>query len=223
MGYIFVERRDEIDYTYTLGTEFEYKPAELSDIDPATSNYHAFDLVFTKGSNIPPLCHSVQSTIQFYCSSQEGRGSPVLSVIDECNPIFIWNSTYACPKCLDTDINKELGACIDNSRYITYRTSRPCNGVILSPTTEACESLSVGKGTALLAVSIVLIVLLVGLGLALVFFKQKRELQIKYKTLKGDTNLDSDSSDLGIKKEEDIVLDEESLPEGDEEDEKDPI
>jgi len=237
-SYVFVEYKtaDEIwQSPKTLGSEFEFNI--VTDHEDFTSlksysSYHTFDIKYTSnlGRNVPDSCPQTQVTLQFYCSVEVGRGEPKLTRYDQCFPVFSWNTTYACPTCTEDDIIKEYSACIDNKRLIFSRFSRPCNGEnMLPPTvTEPCESVSVGRTTALLSVAIVLIILSIGLSLAILFFKQKRELQIKYKQLKGENNLDdSDSSDLGLGKRdgEEIALEEEeSLPEVSvQEDQKEPI
>jgi len=205
-------------------------PDTIPEIDVASANFHTFSLVYTKGKNIPNTCKSVSTTIEFYCSAKEGRGSLVLYKLDDCNPVFIWNSSYACPKCNpEVDIIKEYGSCIDNLRIVSYRYARPCNAesvLIHQAEQEPCEGIKVGRSTAIFAVAIVLLLVLIGLGLAFLFFRQKRDLETKYKILKSENNLDdSDEDGLGVRKDDvEIGLEDDSLPEVPEkEDDKDPI
>jgi hypothetical protein len=226
-SYIYMYRNNDPTYYPTgLGSLFVFEdhrpPIDPTD-DFSIDNYHSFDIVYTAKStnNIPLGCNAVKSKIQFFCSSTAGRGDLVLEQFDQCNPIFLWNTTFACPKCQDFDLLEEYGACIENSRLVTQTWKRPCmdlDGILKESRTEPCQNIKVGRTTAIITVAAVLLVLLVGLALALLFFRQKRDIEVKYQLLKGENNLDdSDNEGLGemrerSRKEDSVAL--ESMGEG---------
>jgi hypothetical protein len=226
-SYIYMYRdNDPTFYPTGLGNQFTFvdrRPVTVRFEETYIDNYHAFDIEYsaTSGSNIPIGCNKVLTTIQFYCSSTAGRGELELEQFDQCNPIFVWNTTHACPKCQDFDVEIEYGACIDNSRLVTQSFRRPCldlDNLILSESKiEACQNIKVGRTTAIITVAAVLLVLLVGLALALLFFRQKRDIEVKYQLLKGENNLDDSDEGLGelrerSRKEDSVAL--ESIGEG---------
>jgi len=132
---------------------------------PTLQNPHTFDLVYTQGKNLPFSCTSVQTTIRFVCDITQGRGAPVsLQVNDRCQTVFQWASVYACHKCQESEIVIELGACVDGTRIVTYKYNIPCFGLPPAATHQDCQDVSLAKKTAIIAVTSVAIVVVVGLA-----------------------------------------------------------
>jgi len=177
---------------------------------PLPTDIHTFDLVYTQGNNKPEGCPSVKTTIKFVCNTESGRGSPVATeVMDRCRTVFTWTSVFACHKCLDSELVTDLGACIDGQQVKSYRYLVPCYGTPPVAVQQACEDINLAKNTAIFAVSVVAIVLVLGLASALFFFQQKRTLEAKYELLKTEANVDSDDEPMATPKDKPVELDEE--------------
>jgi len=197
-------KNDIQHYPFSMGTLFEFHSQPIPELDAGSTNqqYHAFDIYYTEGNNLPIGCNYVQTSIKFFCDLHAGRGELKLLQSDSCNVQFTWNSSYACPTCdIEKDVITEVGACIDGQRILTSRFARPCNDIevtTIAYDTQACEILTVNKFTGLAIVAGVIILLLGGIGLAILFFRQKRELEVKYKQLKTDNNLADSDGDEGL-------------------------
>jgi hypothetical protein len=207
-SFVYIIPKETI-YAKSMGGTLEFLLVYIPD--PTTlqldthkfESYHSFDLIYTKGSDLPPGCQEVKTIIQFYCSPEEGFGSLILHQSESCSATFFWNSTYACPKCTEADLIEEYSACVENQRRVTYRFGRACHDMDsikpLFPRLENCQNLTVNRSYGLLTVAGVIGLLLVGFGLAFLFFRQKRDLENKYQQLKTDHNLgDSDGDEHGL-------------------------
>jgi len=148
---------------------------------------HTFDLVYSRGQNLPEGCPSVNTTVQFYCAAHEGKGYPeVRSYEQPCNVTFVWRSLYACPVCRLEDQVDVIGPCKNGkrTRYTSY--SVPCNGPTSFPVEEDCSDLELERSTVLFGVLIGALLLITGIGCACYFFQQKRNIEAKYELLRNE-------------------------------------
>lgn len=166
----------------TLGTFLQFEAVE--DQWP-----HTFNLVYTLGSNLPPGCTKVNTTIQFYCDIPQEQGTPKLvSNVGKCTNTFNWHSAWACPVCRASDIMPSKGTCTNGMRQVIYAYKSPCfsQSPLPAPTQEKCAEVSLGVG-AVVAISLASLCVLVGVGgAAFWFYKQRRETEIKYQALQTD-------------------------------------
>jgi len=189
----------------TLGTWLEFKPLEVAQppVAPDTKQVtifdpHTFDLVYSRGTNLPLGCTTVNTTIQFYCSLHEGKGFPQATIQENCATVFRWKSTYACRVCKQEDEILEEGPCVDGQRIRTIRYKVPCNGQLQDAGEVPCEpDIEVAQTTVILGVSAGVVLLVVGLGCAIYFFYEKRSIEAKYDLLRNEVNADD---------QEDVVL-----------------
>lgn len=206
--YLLGTKGENPNYPYGFGNFLSFHPYTIPKItgeEGTTTNYKAFDLIYTNGNNIPAYCDKVNTTISFYCNIGQGRGDlhydSKVEGFGPCSIFFRWDTIYACPECLPSDIVYDQGACIDGLRQITPRFTRSCNDwnvALPSIATQNCENLSVNRYTGLAVVGGVAVFLLLGLGLSILFFKQKREIENKYKQLKTDNNLGDSEDEEGL-------------------------
>jgi len=177
-SFIFAQFNDQ--QPVTLGTWLEFKPLPTL---PQTD--HTFDLVYSRGKNLPAGCTDVNTTVEFHCSVHEGKGFPqVKSYEQPCNILFEWRTLYACPVCTPEDEIDMRGPCKNGkrTRYTTYRV--PCNGPVSITTEENCEDLELERSTVLFGVLIGGLLLIIGIGCACYFFQQKRNIEAKYELLR---------------------------------------
>jgi len=164
--------------------------------------YHAFDIEYTLGENLPSSCANVKTSIIFYCNLMAGRGTLELLQNQPCSVQLRWNSSHACPQCQESDVIYETGACVDGQRQVTSRFIRACSdtdtGILPGVSTQTCQNVTVNRFYGLGTVAGVLILLLLGFGLAILFFRQKRELETRYKQLKTDNNLGDSDDEAGL-------------------------
>jgi len=114
----------------------------------------------------------------------------------------------------------DTGACVNNVRTVTYKYTRACNnnGSLPIYEVEDCQNITVNRFTGLGTVAGVIILLLLGFGLAILFFRQKRDLEVRYKQLKTDNNLGDSDGEEGLaqvqtpRNEGEVSLDDDDPP-----------
>jgi len=190
-SYVFGEFGDEKPrIPRTLGTWFEFVPVVVPVGAPVSSDIqtdsHTFDIKYTRGNNLPNGCTQVTTSIKFFCLPTEGKGLPVATAYEnKCTTTFEWRSLYGCKICTKNDEVEEDGPCEDGTRSKVIRYKNPCyekepRQLVI----ETCQDIEVARTTVIMAVSLSVVLLGLGVGCAIYFFQQKRQIEVKYDLLR---------------------------------------
>ncbi|KAJ4455179.1 hypothetical protein PAPYR_9911 [Paratrimastix pyriformis] len=112
------------------------------------------------------------SNITMRCDPQAGAGYPEAEDPVEgptCVYHFKWNTAYACPLCLPTDIETVVGGCIDGMQSTTYTYKRPvrCYGgtALPQPSQVACTVPTAFPVWAIVTIVLCSLVLITGIAI----------------------------------------------------------
>jgi len=205
-SYIFGEFGDETPRVpRSLGTWFEFQPVNQTsaaistfDVQPDVPS-HTFDIIYTRGTNLPLSCTQVSTTIKFFCTPTEGQGLPVATTLEEgkCTAIFEWSSLYACRTCTVEDEVQEEGPCVGGKRKVSTKYKVPCyEKEVKEPTDKPCEDIEVARTTLIVAIVMSAVLLGVGVGAAIYFFNEKRQIEAKYELLRNEVNVDENTDEI---------------------------